>query len=66
MSNLIANWWRSRQFHLLSKVTRLAEQLLQDIENLGARLSWLEKLFRDKLQSVQSALNLRDAVTISD
>ena len=68
MSNLLAKWWRSRQFHSALKQgnSRLAEQLLQDIENSGARLSWLEKLFRDKLQSVQSAHQFkRDAVTIS-
>lgn len=68
MSNLLANWWRSHQFHSALKQgnSRLAEQLLQDIENSGVRLSWLEKLFRDKLQAVQSAHQFkRDAVTIS-
>ncbi|MEC4814591.1 MAG: hypothetical protein SAK29_15140 [Scytonema sp. PMC 1069.18] len=49
----IANWWRSHQFKfaLQRGDTRLAIQLLQEIQKSGARFSWLEKLFRDKLQS---------------
>jgi hypothetical protein len=53
MSNPLANWWRSRQFSAALKQgnTRLAERLLQEIQNSGARLSCLEKLFKNKLQS---------------
>lgn len=56
MSNTIANWLRSRKFKsaLKQSDTRVAEQLLQEIQQSGAKLSWLEKLFRDKLQSDES------------
>jgi hypothetical protein len=52
MNNPIANWWRSQQFKLSLKRgdIRRAIQLLQKIQKSGARFSWLEKLFRDKLQ----------------
>ncbi len=52
MNNPIANWWRSQQLKLSLKRgdIRSAVQLLQEIQKSGARFSWLEKLFRDKLQ----------------
>ncbi|RCJ38048.1 photosystem II assembly protein [Nostoc punctiforme NIES-2108] len=52
MNNPIVNWWRSQQFQLSLKRgdIRRAVQLLQEIQKSGARFSWLEKLFRDKLQ----------------
>lgn len=52
MNNPIVNWWRSQQFKLSLKRgdIRRAVQLLQKIQKSGARFSWLEKLFRDKLQ----------------
>ncbi|MEH2281257.1 MAG: photosystem II assembly protein [Nostoc sp.] len=52
MNNPIVNWWRSQQFKLSLKRgdIRRAVQLLQEIQKSGARFSWLEKLFRDKLQ----------------
>ncbi|MEH2062203.1 MAG: hypothetical protein V7K50_07980 [Nostoc sp.] len=52
MHNPIINWWRSQQFKLSLKRgdIRRAIQLLQEIQKSGARFSWLEKLFRDKLQ----------------
>ncbi|MDB9446504.1 photosystem II assembly protein [Anabaena sp. CS-542/02] len=52
MSNPIANWWRSQQFNSALKRgdTKKAEQLLQAIQQSGASFSWIEKLFRDKLQ----------------
>lgn len=55
MTNPIANWWRSRQFYaaLKSNETKLAAQLLEEIQQSGARLSILEKTFRDQLQSDQ-------------
>jgi hypothetical protein len=34
---------------------RQAKQILKEIENFGAKLSWLEQLFRKKLQSEQSS-----------
>ena len=68
MSNSIANWWRSRQFQAAINTgnTRRAEQILQEIQNSGARLSGPEKLFRDKLQSERSiAQYKREAATLS-
>lgn len=52
MSNAIANWWRSQQFKSALKRgdTQVAIKLLQEIQKYGAKFSWLEKLFRDKLQ----------------
>ncbi len=52
MNNPILNWWRSQQLKLSLKRgdNRRAVQLLQEIQKSGARFSWLEKLFRDKLQ----------------
>jgi hypothetical protein len=52
MSNILANWWRSQQFKLalMRSDTKVAVKLLQDIQKSGAKFSWLEKLFRDKLQ----------------
>ncbi|MBW4567314.1 MAG: photosystem II assembly protein [Tolypothrix carrinoi HA7290-LM1] len=52
MSNAIANWWRSQQFKSALKRgnTQVARKLLQEIKKSGAKFSWLEKLFRDKLQ----------------
>lgn len=52
MSNFIINWWRSQQ--LKSALRRSDHQnavkILQEIQKSGASFSWLEKLFRDKLQ----------------
>ncbi|MEH2076963.1 MAG: photosystem II assembly protein [Nostoc sp.] len=52
MNNPIINWWRSQQLKLSLKHGDIprAVQLLQEIQKSGARFSWLEKLFRDKLQ----------------
>ncbi|MBG1270652.1 photosystem II assembly protein [Nostoc sp. WHI] len=52
MNNPLANWWRSQQLKLFLKRgdIRRAVQLLQEIQKSGATFSWLEKLFRDKLQ----------------
>ncbi len=52
MNNPIRNWWRSQQFKLSLRRgdIRRSTQLLQEIQKSGARFSWLEKLFRDKLQ----------------
>lgn len=56
MTNPIANWWRSLQFCAALKQgnTRLAEQLLHKIHKSGAKLSWLEQLFKNKLVADKS------------
>ncbi len=56
MSNPLGNWLRSYQFRsaLQKGNTRLAEQKLRDIEKSGAKLSWLEELFRNKLKADKS------------
>ncbi len=67
MSNTISNWFRSRKLKIALAQSNLrdAEQLLQEIQKSGAKLSWLEKLFRDKLQSEQSRYELeRETVAI--
>lgn len=53
MNKKIVNWWRSQKFKLALQQgnKRLAVQLLEEIQASGAKLSWLEKLFRDRLQS---------------
>ncbi len=57
MLNLIKNWWRSQQFKsaLQQGNTKLGLQLLQEIKKSGAKFSWLERLFRDKLQFERSS-----------
>ncbi|MEG4010947.1 MULTISPECIES: photosystem II assembly protein [unclassified Microcoleus] len=52
MSNPLVNWWRSHQFNeaVKSQNNRLAKQLLKQIENSGAKLSWQQKLFKERLQ----------------
>ncbi len=66
MSNLLANWWRSRQFSSALKKgnTHLAQELLEETQKAGARLSLLEKLFRDKLQSEQSSAQYEREVIV--
>ena len=72
MSNFIINWWRSQQFKsaLQRGDTRSAVKILQEIQKSGASFSWLEKLFRDKLQLEQNSqehkretANLRKQIT---
>lgn len=64
-SNLIANWWRSVQFRFALQTgnTHLAERLLQEIQKSGAILSWLEKLYKDKLQSEQTSRDYRQQIS---
>ena len=52
MNNPLANWWRSQKFNeaLKSQNNRLAKQLLKEIQNSGAKLSWQQKLFKEHLQ----------------
>lgn len=64
-NNPIANWWRSFQFrHALQKGdASLAEKLLQNIQKSGARLSWQEKLFKDKLHFEKSTRDYRQQIS---
>ncbi|MCA1992591.1 MAG: photosystem II assembly protein [Coleofasciculus sp. S288] len=57
MSNPFVSWWRSNQFRAALKQNneRKATQILLEIENSGAKLSWLERLFRKKLESEESS-----------
>ncbi len=66
MIKLISNWWRSFQFKLaLQQGNKLqAIKLLRVIEKSGARLSYLEKLFRDKLQLEDSAKQYKQETAI--
>lgn len=66
MSNPLANWWRSRQFSTALKKgnIHLAQELLEETQKAGARLSILEKLFRDKLQSEQSSAQYEREVVV--
>lgn len=52
MNNPLANWWRSQKFNeaVKSQNNRLAKQLLKEIQNSGAKLSWQQKLFKERLQ----------------
>jgi len=52
MNNPLANWWRSQKFNqaVKSQNNRLAQTLLKEIKNSGAKLSWQEKLYKDRLQ----------------
>lgn len=56
MIEMIRKWWRSFQFCSALKQgnSRLAEKLLREIQKSGSKLSWLEKLYRDKRQAEQS------------
>ena len=72
MSNFVINWWRSQQFKsaLQRGDIRSAVKILQEIQKSGASFSWLEKLFRDKLQLEQNSqehkretANLRKQIT---
>lgn len=66
MSNLLANWWRARQFSVALKKgnTHLAKELLEANQKVGARLSLLERVFRDKLQSEQSSAQYEREVVV--
>lgn len=69
MINPLINWWRSQQFSTALKQgnTRKAEQLLKEIQNSTTRLSSLEKLFQDKLQSDRSTYeHKKEAVTLRE
>lgn len=64
-SNPIANWWRSFQLRnaLQKGDNSLAEKLLQDIQKSGVRLSWQEKLLKEKLQFEKSSRDYRQQIS---
>ncbi len=66
MSNPLANWWRIRKFSTALKKgnIHLAQELLEETQKSGARLSLLEKLFRDKLQSEKSSAQYEREVIV--
>ncbi|MBV6621891.1 MAG: photosystem II assembly protein [Rivularia sp. (in: Bacteria)] len=66
MIKFISKWWLSFQFKLaLQQGNKLqAIKLLRVIEKSGARLTNLEKLFRDKLQFEQSAKQYKQEAAI--
>jgi len=66
MSNPLANWWRSRQFSAALKKgnIHLAQELLKETHKAKAKLSLLERVFRDKLQSEQSSAQYEREVLV--
>jgi len=64
MINPLANWWRSYQFRAALKQgnQHLARQQLQKIQSSGSRLSLLEQLFKDKLQSEASLYDAKKII----
>ena len=61
MNNHITNFWRSLKFWLALKQGKNAQanKIFKTIENSGAKLSPLEKLYQDKLK-FQTSLNDKD------
>ena len=61
MNNPLANWWRSLKFNeaVKNQNNGLAKKLLKQIQNSGAKLSWQEKLFKDRLQ-LEKLLHKKD------
>lgn len=68
MNNPLANWWRSRRFNkaVKSQDNRLAKQLLKQIQNSGAKLSWQEKLFKERLQIEKLLQQKNDRIKEAD
>lgn len=64
-NNLIANWWRSFQFRnaLAKGNARLAEQLLLEIQKSGTKLSLIQKLFKDQLQTEKISRDYRQQIS---
>ena len=56
MTNPLANWWRSYQFRSALKQgnQKRAKRILQQIEHAGVKLSWLEKLFQQTVETDKS------------
>lgn len=68
MINLIVNLWRSIKLCLaLSQGnTNLAEKTLHQIEKTGTKLTWIEQLFREKLQIEKNFYNYRQQIAIQN
>lgn len=66
MSNLFTNWLQNRKFSaaLNQGNIQLAQELLENKQRIGARLSLLEKVFRDKIQSEQISTNYEREVLV--
>ncbi|WP_242039745.1 photosystem II assembly protein [Anabaena sphaerica] len=64
MSNILVNWWRSQQFKSALQRGDIgrAISILKAIQKSGAKFSWLEKLFRDKLQLERSHLDYKKEI----
>ncbi|MEG4342209.1 photosystem II assembly protein [Microcoleus sp. A003_D6] len=68
MSNPLANWWRSHKFNeaVKSQNNRLAKQLLKQIQNSGAKLSWQQKLYKERLQLEKLLQKTNDRIKEGD
>ncbi|MEG4520624.1 photosystem II assembly protein, partial [Microcoleus sp. AT9_A5] len=68
MSNPLVNWWRSHNFNeaVKSQNNRVAKQLLKEIENSGAKLSWQQKLFKERLQLEKLLQKKNDRIKEAD
>ncbi|MGB7891651.1 MAG: photosystem II assembly protein [Microcoleus sp.] len=68
MSNPLVNWWRSHKFNeaVKSRNNRLAKQLLKQIENSGAKLSWQQKLFKERVQLEKLLQKKNDRIKEAD
>ncbi len=68
MSNPLVNWWRSLKFNqaVKSQNNRVAKQLLKQIENSGAKLSWQQKLFKERLQLEKLLHKTNDRIKEAD
>ena len=66
MSNPFTNWLQSRKFNAVFSEgnIQLAQELLEKKQRDGARLSLLEKVFRDKIKSEQSSKNYEREVLV--
>lgn len=64
MSNPFTNWLHSRKFSAALKQNniQLAQELLENKQRLGVKLSLLEKVFRDKLQLEQNSKEYENEV----
>lgn len=64
MSNILLNWWRSQQFKSALQRGDIGKaiSILKTIQKSGARLSWTEKLFRDKLLLERNNLDYKKEI----
>jgi len=66
MSNPLTNWLQGRKFiaELNQNNIQVAQELLETKQRVGGRLSLLEKVFRDKIQSEESSKNYEREVLV--